>query len=49
MAMNRKVQFEGAIHHVAVRSDDRRNLFVHHKERRRFMERLVKEGESAGS
>ena len=46
MARNLRVEFEGAIHHVTVRGNNRRNLFVDDKDRVRFLERLAEEVET---
>ena len=48
MARNLRVEFEGAIHHVTVRGNNRRNLFVDDKDRVRFLDRLAEEVEIHG-
>jgi len=41
MARPLRVEYEGAIYHVTIRGNDRRNIFLDDRDRQRFLDRLA--------
>ena len=41
MARPLRVEYQGAIYHVTIRGNDRRNIFRDDRDRQRFLDRLA--------